>query len=89
MTVDIFPPHKCGLYLTHNQHKDYHEPLERYLVDQGFDEDSWATEYSKAAALAADELWDLQWYPNTPIGFYRIIGATLEEVLTAAKGVRE
>lgn len=81
---DLFPKHNCGLYLTHNRHKDMYETVEDLL--NGEDKpDDWATKTSRERAIKNDELWELQWYPDTPVGFHRIYAATLEEVLKAAK----
>lgn len=78
----IFPEHKCGLHLTHNQHKDYYETVERYF-ENGWME-GFASEEDKQRMIAADEIWELQWYPDTPVGFYKVVGVTLEEVLKKA-----
>ena len=80
-----FPEHKCELTLTHNSHKNYYEPIEEYLTRPQFEDlTTWATDTSKERILKTDEIWELQWYPDTPIGFYLVVGATLEEVLQKA-----
>jgi hypothetical protein len=75
-----FPEHKCGLYLTHNQHRDYYEPLAQWIEDQD-DQYDWDSDEAKARAIATDECWTLQWYPETPIGFNAIAAPTLNELL--------
>jgi hypothetical protein len=30
------------------------------------------------------DVWELQWYPETPIGFHRVIGSSLELVMAEA-----
>lgn len=79
------PQHKCGLYLTHNQHKDTYQTVEEIINErpEWFNGD-WATPTSKQRAIETDELWELQWYPDTPVGFNFVCGATLEEVLEKA-----
>lgn len=37
--------------------------------------------------IDTNEVWELQWYPDTPIGSYKVIGATLESVLKKAKEI--
>lgn len=78
-----FPEHKAGLTLNHNQHKNVYETVEEYINknSQYYDDESWATPTSKKRAIETDELWELHWYPNTPIGFNTAFGAALEEVL--------
>lgn len=77
-----FPEHKCGLYLQHNPHKDVYETVEQWL-DNDID-DSEITPEDKAKAVETDELWTLQWYPDTPIGFYFVAAPTLERLLERA-----
>lgn len=82
-----FPKHECSLHLTHNQHKAYYEPIESYVDGDDFD---WENEEAKARSIATNEIWELQWYPNTPVGFIRVVAPTLEEVLAMAmRGERE
>jgi hypothetical protein len=76
----IFPKHKCGLYLTHNEHRDYYEKLEDFIKERDYLEDFVSVEqYEKA--LKEDSLWVLQWYPNTPVGFQVKCACDLNELL--------
>jgi len=63
-----FPNHKAGLHLTHNEHKNYYEKIEDYANDD-FHKDSWISEEEKELAIKNNDMWKLQWYPETPIGF--------------------
>lgn len=76
-----FPDHKCGLYLTHNEHRDTYTPLWQHIEEDRAD---WRDEESKKRAIETDECWTLQWYPDTPIGFFRVSAPTLEECLALA-----
>lgn len=78
-----FPAHKCGLYLTHNEHKDIYQPLAKWLVDREFDDIDLGPE-DREECIRTDSLWHLQWFPDTPVGHYSIYGPTLESVLQAA-----
>lgn len=81
-----FPKHEASLELTHNIHKTYYEDIKTHLDQQpDYYDHTWATETSKQRCLETDELWTLHWYPNTPVGFYVLHGASLEEVLEKAK----
>ena len=73
------PEHACGLYLEHNRHKDTYESIDVAVSE--IDEDAWVSLEEKQKALDTGELWTLQWYPNTPVGFYRIAAASLEKLL--------
>ncbi len=79
-----FPFHKCGLYLTHNEHKDYYQKVEDWIKEVDYD---WKDEESKMRAIYNDEVWTLHWYPDTPIGSYAVAAPTLEELLEQANEV--
>lgn len=75
------PPHKCELCITHNQHRSYYEKIADFIGGSGAD---WPSEEAKARAIATDEIWTIQWYPDTPISFHLIAAPTLEEALAFA-----
>lgn len=78
------PEHKCGLYITHNEHKNYYLSVEEYIADDISQRCDWLNEEAKAKAIATNEVWTLQWYPNTPVGFNCVAAPTLEELLDFA-----
>jgi hypothetical protein len=80
-----FPAHKCGLYLTHNEYRDYYLTVEQWEADYLMDDDDWVSPEERAKAIATGDVWELQWYPDTPIGFFRRVGSTLESVLGPAR----
>lgn len=82
VTVIKFPEHKCSLTLEHNAHRDYYEKTKDVLDRLLSDKDITPSEYSEM--LAADSIWSLQWYPDTPVGFCIVYDATLEGVLRKA-----
>ena len=75
---DLFPPHKCGAYLTHNAYKDYYESIESAVADMG---DGWVSPEEREKALATGEIWEMQWYPNTPVGFYKKVASSLQALM--------
>jgi len=81
-----FPEHKASLHLTHNEHKSVYQTVEQSLNDRKdwYEDVNWATETSRQKCIETNELWELQWYPRTPIGSITVCGATLEEVLEFA-----
>ena len=82
----LLPRHACSLELTHNQHLDYYETAEQRIAEMdGYEcPPNWKTPESKAQAIATNELWELHWYPDTPIGNYSICAPTLHELLSYA-----
>jgi hypothetical protein len=79
------PSHKAGLYLTHNQHKDYYETVEEHVEEyMNMSKDDFVSLEDYQKCVDTDELWELQWYPETPIGFHKVNGSSLEIVLQKA-----
>lgn len=79
------PKHKCALHLEHNVHRSVYETVEQWCQENEIFE--WKDEESKQRAIATDEVWTLQWYPETPVGFCAVAAPTLEELLAAAEEV--
>lgn len=77
------PNHKCGLYLTHNEHRDYYESAEVYL-DNNITRIDFESPEHRQRCIDTDNIWVLQWYPNTPVGFNCVGAPTLEELLDFA-----
>jgi hypothetical protein len=76
-----FPTHKCELSLTHNEHKSYYESAAKFIAER---KALWKDDESKKRAIDTDEIWQLQWYPRTPVGFHRVMAPTLQELLEFA-----
>lgn len=73
---------KCGVHLTVNQHRDYYESVVAKLAG---DEDAKFLEPEVMAQMVAtDTVVDLQFYPDTPIGSYRILHHSIEAALDVA-----
>lgn len=82
----LLPPHKCGLYLTHNEHRDVYEQLADWLEHRamGGAEPDWESPEARQRAIDTDECWVLHWCPNSPVGFNEVAAPTLEECLALA-----
>lgn len=89
--LHLFPEHKCGLFLEHNAHRDYYQSVADWMKDQdergGMYE--WESEEAISRSIATDEIWTLQWYPNTPVGFIAVAAPTLRELLCWSKRIGE
>lgn len=79
---------KYGVHLTVNEHRDSYEPLAKAL------EDLEAMEFPidpdvRQKMIETDTLIDLQFYPDTPTGFYVVqhydLDAALDEALAYLK----
>jgi hypothetical protein len=74
------PKHKCALSITHNEHKSYYDSIEDYVDEERL---QWVSEEEKQKAIAANEIWEIQWYPDTPIGFICVAASSLDVLLEA------
>ena len=83
-----FPRHEAGLFLKHNEHKDYYQSAQEW-IEEHLDRYSWKNEKAKEEAIETNEIWTLHWYPITPIGFYSIAAPTLEDLLLYSSEVEK
>lgn len=79
----IFPKHDCSLTLEHNGYKDYYYTIEQAVSEEDEVGGGWI-QGEREKALKIGEIWSLQWYPHTPIGFHRLVAASLEKLLAVA-----
>ena len=77
--MNWLPEHKCGLYLTHNEHKDGYESVEEFIANRNLELDFVSLKEIQKA-IDEDSVWHLQWYPDTPIGSYSICASSLEAI---------
>lgn len=84
--VNLLPAHKCGLHLTHNPHREYYDSAKQHIAKNSY---GWKGEEAKARAIATDEIWELQWYPDTPVAFYIVYAPTLLELLELARSIEK
>jgi hypothetical protein len=68
------PEHKCGLHIFHNPHKDYYETVEEYFIDYS---SKFISPEERELSIQTDELWEIRWYPDTPVGFCYVHAASL------------
>jgi len=82
--MNWLPKHKCGLYLTHNGHRDMYETIEEF-----YDLHDFISPEELQKAIAEDSVWVLQWYPDTPIGSYCLLASSLEALEERVKEMDE
>ena len=73
--LNWLPKHKCGLHISHNEHRDVYETVEEF-----YEMDDFISKAEWEKAVAEDSVWVLHWYPETPVGFHRIAASTLEAI---------
>jgi hypothetical protein len=69
-----------------NEHRVYYQSVAEYLDDEGA---PTVTPTDREECIRTGDVWVLHWYPETPIGFYRIAAPTLERLLAIASDVRD
>jgi len=79
--LELLPKHKVCLELVHNQHRAYYLSVKDYISNRI----SWKDDEAKNRSITSGELWELQWYPETPVGFHHLAAPTLQELLELAK----
>lgn len=79
----MLPSHAVGLILTHNYHKSCYETVERYTLFYQFRDDEWVSPEQRDMAIRTGEIWECQWYPNTPVVFRRLAACELGALLAA------
>jgi len=84
--LKLLPPHKAGLFLEHNVHKNYYNTAKEAIFQQREQEigPHWKDEEAVQRAIETNEIWTLQWYPETSIGFCQVAAPTLQELLELA-----
>jgi len=78
------PKHEASLTLEHNDHKSVYQTVAQYIQDNSIKDEEWLSIESKERAISTNELWVMQWYPHTAIGFYRVAAPTLAELFECA-----
>lgn len=77
---------KCGVHLTVNKNRDYYETVEQYFKGNKIMEDDLKDiepdVYNKMNEL--NTIVELQYYPDTPIGFYKIYHYDIETAIDDA-----
>ena len=80
-----FPPHKASMTITHNQHKDYYQDITKYIQEEERENHfNWPNDKERELAIATNEIWEVHWYPKTPIGFHCVVAATFDKALEFA-----
>jgi hypothetical protein len=87
-----WPAHKGAMHVTHNEHKSYYESVEKAIGDRDegpctYDRGDFPDEEEIRKAIDTGEVWEIQWYPDTPVGFYTVCAATLSRALEVALNV--
>lgn len=75
---------KCGVIVTVNDHRNIYENLEQWLVDNRVDSGIPMGSEVWQKMIELDTVINVQFYPNTPVGFYDIYHYDLDAALDQA-----
>jgi hypothetical protein len=76
---------KCGVYLTVNEHRDYYDTPAQWLEELDSREcPPQISDEVRAGILSSGNIVELQFYPDTPVGFHVIVHHDLDEALRMA-----
>jgi hypothetical protein len=56
---------------------------EEYEERNGIHEDEWVSTDERRRAFETNSVWEIQWYPETPVGFYVLKASSLNALLAA------
>lgn len=81
MEIEL-PRHDCSLAMEHNPHKMYYQTVKEFIsrIEEHL-ETEWENEESKKRAIETNELWEMRWYPDTPMRFNLAYAPTFQELL--------
>jgi len=86
LRAPFMPAHEASAHITHNQHKNYYYTIAEYEQNnEDWFKNAWVSEESRAYAIANNELWEMQWYPHTPIGFNNLCAGRWSDIVEYLK----
>lgn len=71
----------ASLSLSFNDHASNYVSAAQWLDEPSYPKGKFVSPDEKAKARATNCIWELQWYPDTPVGFYRIAASSLTALL--------
>ena len=77
---------ECGVYVQVNAHRDVYQTVAQWFEDQascGFPLGNIPPEVC-AEMVRLDTMVEVQFYPDTPVGFYNVVHFDLDAALDAA-----
>lgn len=86
MTIeDVADRCKAAVSLEINDHLNCYQSAKEYNEDF----ECWRdlSEERRAELLASKNIFRLQFYPNTPVGFYQVYGDSLQDVVDQASAI--
>lgn len=70
-----------SLTLTFNDHTANYVDAAKEYADGDMPDDEWVSESERDKALGLNQVWTLQWYPDTPVGCHIVRASSLAALL--------
>ena len=78
-------PRHINLTIEHQPHAMNYQTVAEWLLDRfGSAKGCSIRDADRDEMLRTGEVWQVHWYPDTPIGFHSVAAATLERALERA-----
>lgn len=78
----FMPPHKGSCTISHNDHLNNYATVEQ---EEEFHAEwfkgSWVSGESREFAIKNNQLWSIQWYPETPVGFSNLCAGRWADIV--------
>jgi hypothetical protein len=68
-----------SMTVTHNEHKLYYQTAEQFIAE-GHVKSQFLNQEEVDKAIETDEIWSVQWYPNTPVGSCMVYASKLNVI---------
>jgi hypothetical protein len=75
-------PRHISLTIEHNPHAVYYQSVPQYIDDTDID---FISDAEREKAVATNDMWEMRWYPDTPVGFCTLAASTLDALLERAR----
>lgn len=75
---------KCGVHITVNDHRDVYQTAKQVIEDLESMDHTVDDETVRAKMIEMDTIVDLHFYPDTPVGFYKVLHYDLDMALDIA-----
>ncbi len=75
------------LHITFNDFKSNYQTAAEAIGENfhgWYDPDSFASPEEIERCKQTNTIWEIQWYPDTPVGFHKVIASTFEAAAQAA-----
>lgn len=68
-----------NVIFTFNSHKGYYFEIQEYILD--IENNQGDKVFQKKECIEKNQIWEIQFYPNTPVSFYTVFACDLEFAL--------